>query len=604
MAKGALTWWTASAPGCLTRSNSLSHRERVLSQGEGPSWLWEKPLTLALFPREREWNKGENVMRTPYLVFLGCWLVLGTFVGGLAEATPPRALLMDLTTPAKQRAALLQLRDLADPALKGVLQALKEDALYLWKGETLLILNDAGTLVDLDDKPLLDSAGQPFLPTEGLEQVALEQENMSLVQRALEALELSAPDPAKRRSIALRWGNLQDLTVISLLEKAQAKETVPGIKAVMVETMHKLRLLDPAPQVRQQAIAFFGATRAESALSRLRDLRAKEQDPQVQAAITTAVQRIESYLQMRNAVAYIFNGLSLASILLIMSLGLAITFGLMGIINMAHGEMLMLGSYTAYVLQEFFATRFSAYADTYFLVALPLSLLVVGAVGILLERGLLRFLYGRPLESLLVTWGIGLVLQQSARLYFGDQTSVNPPTWLRGGWEIMPGLIFPYSRIFIIVLSLVCLVVIYWLLYRSNTGLKLRAVMQNRDMAACMGISSRKVDTLTFALGTALAGLAGCALSLIGTVDPEVGKTYIVDSFMVVVLGGVGKLLGTVLASLGVGMSNKLLEPAIGGTAAAVYAKVGILGLVILFLQLKPTGLFPAKERLAAGTVR
>jgi urea transport system permease protein len=276
----------------------------------------------------------------------------------------------------------------------------------------------------------------------------------------------------------------------------------------------------------------------------------------------------------------------------------------MGIINMAHGEMLMLGSYTAYVLQEFFATRFSAHADTYFLVALPLSLLVVGAVGILLERGLLRFLYGRPLESLLVTWGIGLVLQQGARLYFGDQTSVNPPTWLRGGWEILPGLILPYSRIFIIVLSLVCLVVIYWLLYRSNTGLKLRAVMQNRDMAACMGIAARKVDTLTFALGTALAGLAGCALSLIGTVDPEVGKTYIVDSFMVVVLGGVGKLLGTVLASLGVGMSNKILEPAIGGTAAAVYAKVGILVLVILFLQLKPTGLFPAKERLAAGTVR
>ena len=543
-------------------------------------------------------------MRTTCLVLLGCWLALGTVGARLADAALPHALIMELTTPAKQRTALLQLRDLVDPALKGVLQALKEGALYLWKEETLLILNDAGTLVDLEDKPLLDSAGQPLLPTEGLEPVALEQENMPLVQRALEALELSAPDPTKRRSLALRWGNLQDLTVIPLLEKAQTKETEPGVKAVMIETVHKLRLLDPAPHVRQQAIAFFGATRAESALSRLRDLRDKEQDRQVQAAITAAVQRIESYLQMRNAVAYLFNGLSLASILLIMSLGLAITFGLMGIINMAHGEMLMLGSYTAYVLQEFFATRFSAHADTYFLVALPLSLLVVGAVGILLERGLLRFLYGRPLESLLVTWGIGLVLQQGARLYFGDQTSVNPPTWLRGGWEILPGLILPYSRIFIIVLSLVCLVVIYWLLYRSNTGLKLRAVMQNRDMAACMGISARKVDTLTFALGTALAGLAGCALSLIGTVDPEVGKTYIVDSFMVVVLGGVGKLLGTVLASLGVGMSNKILEPAIGGTAAAVYAKVGILVLVILFLQLKPTGLFPAKERLTAGTVR
>jgi urea transport system permease protein len=169
---------------------------------------------------------------------------------------------MDLTTPAKQRTALLQLRDLADPALKGVFQALKEGALYLWKGDLLLILNDTGTLIDLDDKPLLDSTGQPLLPTEGLEQVALEQENMPLVQRALEAFELSTPDPAKRRAIALRWGNLQDLTVIPLLEKAQAKETEPGIKAVMVETIHKLRLLDSAPQVRQQAIAFFGATRS------------------------------------------------------------------------------------------------------------------------------------------------------------------------------------------------------------------------------------------------------------------------------------------------------------------------------------------------------
>ena len=543
-------------------------------------------------------------MRTTRLVLLCGWLAVGAAGVALADAALPHPLVMDLATPARQRAALVQLRDLTDPTLQGVLQALKEGALYLWQGETLLILNDAGTLIDLAGKPLLDSTGQPLLPTEGLEQVALEQANMPLVQRALEAFELTAPEPAKRRAVALRWGNLQDLTVIPLLEKAQTQETDPGARAVMAETVYKLRLLDPDPRVREQAIVFFGATRAESALSRLRDLHDREQDPQVRVAITNAVQRIEAYQQMRNAVAYLFNGLSLASILLIMSLGLAITFGLMGIINMAHGEMLMLGSYTAYVLQELFATRLAGYADTSFLIALPMSLLVVGAVGILLERGLLRFLYGRPLESLLVTWGLGLVLQQGARLYFGDQTSVNPPTWLRGGWEIMPGLILPYSRLFIIALSLVCLAMIYWLLYRSETGLKLRAVMQNRDMAACMGISSRKVDTFTFALGTALAGLAGCALSLIGTVDPEVGKTYIVDSFMVVVLGGVGKLLGTVLASLGVGLSNKVLEPAIGGTAAAVYAKVWILVLVILFLQLKPTGLFPAKERLSAGTVR
>jgi urea transport system permease protein len=547
---------------------------------------------------------GKYAIRRITSFFLGAWLLCGLHLASLASATLPPALLNDLVTPETQRAALLQARALADPALKVVLLALKDGALYRWQGETLLLLNDAGTLVDLTDKPLLDSNGQPFLPTEGLEQIELVQANMPLVQRALETLELAAGDAAKRKAIALRWGNLQDTTLVQTLDVAQAKEQEPGVKAVMTETMQKLRLQDPDPHVRQQAINFFGATRAESALSRLRELVTKEPDPQVRASIAGAVQRIESYLQMRNAVAYVFNGLSLASILLIMSLGLAITFGLMGIINMAHGEMLMLGSYTAYVLQEVFATRLAAYQELSFLVALPLSLLVVGAVGVLLERSLLRWLYGRPLESLLVTWGLGLMLQQGARLYFGDQTSVNPPTWLRSGWEAMPGLIFPYSRLFIIGLSLICLVVIYWLLYRSNTGLKLRAVMQNRDMAACMGISARKVDIFTFALGTALAGLAGCALSLIGTVDPEVGKTYIVDSFMVVVLGGVGKLLGTVLASFGVGMSNKLLEPAIGGTAAAVYAKVGILVLVVLFLQLKPTGLFPAKERLTAGAAR
>ncbi len=231
--------------------------------------------------------------------------------------------------------------------------------------------------------------------------------------------------------------------------------------------------------------------------------------------------------------------------------------------------------------------------------ALPLSFLVAGLVGLALEGGIIRFLYGRPLETLIVTWGIGMIFQQSARLYFGDQTSVNPPTWFRGGVEVMRGLIFPWSRIFIVVLSLAALAALYLLLHRSYAGLRVLAVMQNREMASCLGVSTRKIDALTFALGTALAGVAGCALALIGTVDPEVGKTYIVDAFMVVVLGGVGKLLGAVLASFGIGISNKILEPSIGGTAAAIYAKVAILVVVIWFLQWRPTGFFPAKGRAA-----
>ncbi len=432
----------------------------------------------------------------------------------------------------------------------------------------------------------------------------LEEDNIPLLRRILDGLDLFAADVATRKSTVRRLGNLQDGAVIPMLENALAQERDASVQAVLRESIDKLRLASPDPKVRLEAIRAFGASRSESALSRMKELRKTESDAAVASAIDDAVKQIEDYLRLRNAVGYVFNGVSLASVLLIMSLGLAITFGLMGIINMAHGEMLMLGSYTAYVLQELFTTVFPHYLDYYFVVALPLSIVVVGFVGVLMERGILRFLYGRPLESLLVTWGIGMMLQQGARLFFGDQTSVSPPTWFRGGWEMMPGLIFPYSRMFIIVLSLLSLAVVYLLLYRSTVGLKIRSVMQNRDMAACMGISSRTVDTLTFAMGTAMAGLAGCALSLIGTVDPEVGKTYIVDSFMVVVLGGVGKLVGTVIAALGVGMSNKILEPLIAGTAAAVYAKVAILVLVIFFLQLKPTGLFPAKERTAAGAVR
>ena len=427
-------------------------------------------------------------MRQTYLRGLFCYLVVlavATVSAGAADLTPYAE---DLATPARQRQALEHLRDVADPTLLGLLQALKEGALFTWQDQLFIFGND-GTFIDLQGKPLLDSAGNPLMPETGMEAVVLEQANLPLLQRALDVIELSAPDPAKRKSTALRLGNLQDAALLPVLEKVQARETDAGVQAVLREAVNKLRLLDPDPAVRLRAVRYFSATRAEAALSHLKDLLHTEPDPSVHAAIAQAIHEIDTFLQWRNAVGYVFNGLSLASILLLMSLGLAITFGLMGIINMAHGEMLMLGSYTAYVLQEFFLTTFPKYLDYYFIFALPLSIVVVGCVGLLMERGILRFLYGRPLESLLVTWGIGMILHQGARLYFGDQTSVSPPTWFRGGWEIMVGLILPYSRIFIIVLSLVSLMAVYLLLYRSNVGLKIRSVMQNRDMATCMGIS-------------------------------------------------------------------------------------------------------------------
>jgi urea transport system permease protein len=542
------------------------------------------------------------VSRILILVWVLFWLVSLGGNTGRATAAPVEDYARGLATADQQPQALEQMRKLADPAYKEILLALKEGALYTWQ-DTLLILGDAGVFNDLAGQALLDTSGQPLLPDDAAP-VPLEEANIPLLQRVLDAISLTDADPRARKAAALKLGNLRDAAHVGLLEQALKRESDPNVRPVMVEALYKLRLFDPDPEARRQSVEHFAATRAESALALLKSLVADEQEVSVQQAMQQAITSIEGYLRLRSLVGFVFNGLSLASILLMMSLGLAITFGLMGVINMAHGEMLMLGSYTAYVVQEFFVTYAPAHLDYFFLAALPLSLLVVGAVGLGLERGLLRFLYGRPLESLLVTWGIGLIFQQSVRLSLGDQTSVNPPTWFRGGWEAIPGLVLPYSRLFIVALSLLSVVAVYWLLHHSTAGLKIRAVMQNRDIACCMGIAARRIDAFTFAMGAALAGLAGCALSLIGTVDPEVGKTYIVDSFMVVVLGGVGKILGTVLAALGLGMSNKLLEPAIGGTASAVYAKVGILLLVIVFLQIRPTGLFPPKERATDAIAR
>jgi urea transport system permease protein len=280
----------------------------------------------------------------------------------------------------------------------------------------------------------------------------------------------------------------------------------------------------------------------------------------------------------------------------LMALGLAIVFGLMGVINMAHGELMALGAYTTFVTQGWFQDHAPDSFGYYFLVALPLSFLVAGAAGFALERGVIRFLYGRPLETLLLTWGISLMIQQGLRLWFGAaNVDVLSPKWLSGGVPVMVGVQLPYNRLFIIGLATVAVGGMYLLLFKTDAGLRIRAVTQNRGMAACLGVRSRRVDALTFALGAGLAGLAGCALTQIGNVGPELGQNYIVDSFMVVVTGGVGKLLGTILAAVGIGGLNKIIEPGLG----AVFGKVVILVFVILFIQRRPSGLFASKGRYA-----
>jgi urea transport system permease protein len=414
---------------------------------------------------------------------------------------------------------------------------------------------------------------------------------------------LESSEPDARRSAATDLGMLGRPVAIPWLEQAATKEPSKWVRYTMEESAALLKLAGDDQAAKLAAIEALGRLASQNAVPALQEMLATGMGPDASEAqqllaksAQASIERIETWAVWSTAIETLFRGISLSSILLIMSVGLAIVFGLMGVINMAHGELMMVGAYATFMTQELFkaflpATMF----DYYFAVAMPMAFLIAAACGMLLEVTVIRFLYGRPLETMLATWGISLVLMQAARVYFGDLTAVAAPAWLTGGVQVMVGVYLPTNRLFIIFLSVICVLMIYAILFRSGLGLRVRAVTQNRSMSACLGIPTRKVDAYTFAFGSGLAGIAGWALTLIGNVEPGLGQNYIVDSFMVVVTGGVGKLAGTIVASMGIGGLNKLLEPSLG----AVYGKVCILVLVILFLQWRPSGLFAIKGRHA-----
>jgi urea transport system permease protein len=316
----------------------------------------------------------------------------------------------------------------------------------------------------------------------------------------------------------------------------------------------------------------------------------------VRAQLQLSLSAIESRLAWGERLGVAFTGVSLGSVLLLVALGLAITYGLMGVINMAHGELMMIGAYATYVVQNAFKAWLPGVFDWYIVAAIPVAFVTAGAVGAAMERSVIRFLYGRPLETLLATWGISLVLMQAVRSLFGAQNvQVENPAWLSGGVQALSNLTLPFNRIAIIIFAALVLAGLAFMVARTRLGLFVRGVTQNRPMAACMGVNTAKVDTYAFALGSGIAGLAGCALSQVGNVGPDLGQGYIVDSFMVVVLGGVGQLAGTVYAALGLGVLNKLLE----GWQGAVLAKIMVLVLIVVFIQKRPQGLFAMKGRSA-----
>ena len=321
-----------------------------------------------------------------------------------------------------------------------------------------------------------------------------------------------------------------------------------------------------------------------------------EEDAQVRAQIKDSVQAIQAGLRWGERLGALFTGISLASVLLLIALGLAITYGLMGVINMAHGELMMVGAYATYSVQAFFRHYLPNAFDAYLLVAVPASFLAAALVGAVLERLVLRHLYGRPLETLLATSGISLVLMQGVRSLYGAQNvGVENPSWMSGGVQLMVNLSLPYNRLVIIGFALFVLIAMTLLIGKTRLGLFVRGVTQNRPMASALGVNTARIDTYAFSLGCGIAGLAGCALSQIGNVGPDLGQNYIVDAFMVVVLGGVGQLAGTVYAALGLGLMNKLLE----GVTGAVLAKIAVLVFIIIFIQKRPQGLFAMKGRSA-----
>ena len=418
----------------------------------------------------------------------------------------------------------------------------------------------------------------------------------SEIDAALAALKLFSPDAQLRIVAAQAMLKEPDAARKPMLEKALASESQAEVQAWLKSALAAVNLSDAVAATRMAAVKVLAQSTRPDVLLLLNQQLTAEQDPAVQSVLKAAIRQVQDGLKWGERLGVLFTGVSLGSILMLVALGLAITYGLMGVINMAHGELMMIGAYATYLVQVLFRQYLPSGFDYYLIAAIPVSFLVSAMVGAALERSVLKYLYGRPLETLLATWGISLMLMQAVRSLFGAQNvGVENPSWMSGSWGVMSNLQLPWNRIIIVAFSLAVLAAVALMIGRTRLGLFVRGVTQNRPMASCMGVNTARIDTYAFALGSGIAGLAGCALSQIGNVGPDLGQSYIVDSFMVVVLGGVGQLAGTVYAALGLGLLNKVLE----GWAGAVLAKIAVLVFIIVFIQKRPQGIFAMKGRSA-----
>jgi urea transport system permease protein len=426
----------------------------------------------------------------------------------------------------------------------------------------------------------------------GFKKVRVNNALRSEIDAALGSLTLASPDPAQRVAAAEAVFKSRDAKALPAVQAALAKETDPRAAEALRQAKAAILALDTSASSadRVAAIEILRARGDEDAQGLVDEVAEKTDSPEIKAAAASALASIRIRLQIWNVVQNLVYGVSASSVLLLAAIGLAITFGVMGVINMAHGEMVMLGAYATFVVQSLLPPSLYQWSLA---IALPLAFLVAGAMGVLIERLIIRYLYGRPLETLLATWGVSLILQQLVRTIFGaNNKEVTAPDFMSGSVQ-WGGLSITAGRLWIIALAIVVFVALQFVLRATPFGLRMRAVTQNRRMASSMGISTGRIDMLAFGLGSGIAGIAGVALSQIDNVSPNLGQGYIIDSFMVVVLGGVGNLWGTLLGALTLGLANKLLEPVIG----AVLGKILLLVFIILFIQKRPRGLFALKGR-------
>jgi urea transport system permease protein len=508
---------------------------------------------------------------------------------------------------AEQVTRVRELTSTDDALVLQALAAWRLGNLFLWEppdgtaGVPFLVEGTDAIRVT-DGKPLVDAQGAAVRPVvSDLTPVDTSSKLRRAIKVVLDLRAIGDPDVRVRQDAIVKLGQEQEAEYLPHFERRFAIESDPAIRRSLTEAIAFTKLGGEDRDARIKAVATLAEIRSVSALPPLQKLRTQlAQDPEMLKAVSQAVSELETYVWWGTLFGTAFRGLSLAAVLLVAALGLAITFGLMGVINMAHGELIMVGAYTAYVVQGWFSAAFGSSGtgyDCYFIAALPASFLSAALVGVALERGIIRFLYRRPLESMLATWGVSLVLQQIFRHIFGAaNVQVGSPSWLSGSW-VVSDVLLAYNRMFVIAFAVAIVVLTWALMTRTSLGLQIRAVMQNRAMASALGVRTQRVNLMTFAFGSGLAGMAGACLSQIGNVGPGLGQNYVVDCFMIVVLGGVGSIPGTVSASLGVGVTDQILQPWLG----AVLGKITVLGAIILFLQWRPSGIFASRGRGLEG---